>query len=238
VIRRNKGLLMNTTLHPDQIKALGNLDTCTVANAIESFRVRLFNEGFCDASIRCFFPELPPMVGYAVPLQIRCSAPPPNAQSYLDRTDWWDYVQSIPSPRVVVVQDTDPQRGLGSLLGEVHAGILQALECVGAVTDGSVRDLPDVAAMGFHFFAGNVTTSHAYAHIVNIGEPVEIGGLRINPGDLLHGDRHGVLSIPTAIAADIPAIAAKLIVRERELLALCRSGDFSMEKLRAFVKAG
>lgn len=227
---------MRNKLTPEQLEALRHLDTCTVANAIESFERRLHNEGFCDASIRCVFPDLPPMVGYAVPVKIRCSTPPPNAQSYLDRTDWWNYILEIPAPRVVVVQDADPARGLGSLLGQVHASILQALDCVGAVTDGSVRDLPDVAAMGFHLFAGNVSVSHAYAHIVSIGEPVEIGGLMVKPGDLLHGDRHGVLSIPTEIAPDLPAAAAKIIAKERRLLALCRSRDFSVEKLRAAVR--
>jgi 4-hydroxy-4-methyl-2-oxoglutarate aldolase len=227
---------MENQLTPELLEALRHLDTCTLANAIETFEKRLHNEGFCDASIQCLFPDLPPMVGFAVPVKIHCSTPPPSAHSYLDRTDWWDYILKISAPRVVVVQDTDPMRGLGSLLGEVHASILQALDCVGVVTDGGVRDLPGVAARGFHFFAGNVSVSHAYAHIVSIGEPVEIGGLAIKPGDLLHGDRHGVLSIPTEIATDLPAAAAKIIARERRLLAVCRSRDFSLERLRTAVK--
>ncbi len=227
---------MKNKLTAEQLEALRRLDTCTVANTIEIFETRLFNEGFCDARIRCLFPEHPPMVGYAVPIKIHCSTPPMQEHSYLDRTDWWNYILTIPAPRVVVAQDADPQRGLGSFLGEVHVNILLALDCVGAVTDGAVRDVQAVAATGFHFFAGNLSVSHAYAHIVSIGEPVEIGGLNIKPGDLLHGDRHGVLSIPREIAAEIPVAAKKIVERERRLIALCRSGEFSLEKLRAAVK--
>jgi regulator of RNase E activity RraA len=91
-------------------------------------------------------------------------------------------------------------------------------------------------AAGFHLFARNVSVSHSYAHIVEVGPPVEIGGLKVQSGDLLHGDCHGVLSIPKEIAAQIPAVAAKLIEQERRLIALCRSSDFSLEKLRLAVK--
>ena len=226
---------MRTKLNPEQIEALRRLDTCVVSNAIETFGTRLLNEGFCDASIRCLFPDLAPMVGYAVPVKVHCSAPAMDGQHYRDRTDWWDYILTIPAPRVVVIQDTDPKRGLGSLLGEVHSSILLALDCVGAVTNGAVRDLPGLRSNGFQCFAGNVAVSHSYSHITNIGEPVEIAGLKINPGDLLHGDQHGVVSIPIDIAAQIPAVANRIIEKERRLVALCRAGEFSLEKLRATV---
>jgi regulator of RNase E activity RraA len=96
--------------------------------------------------------------------------------------------------------------------------------------------LPAVEATGFHFFAGSVGLSHSYVHIVQIDGPVEVGGLKVMPGDLLHGDCHGVLSIPKEIAAEIPAAAAKIIAQEQKLIALCRSRKFSLEKLRAAVK--
>ena len=226
---------MIAPLNPEQLEAIRRLDTCTVANAIETFQTRLRNEGFTDASVGCLFPKLPPMLGYAVTVKIRCSSPPAEGGSYLDRTDWWNYILSIPAPRVVAVQDVDPSPGLGALLGEVHANILLALDCVGAFTNGSVRDIPAVAATGFHFFAAGVAVSHAYAHIVEIGGPVDIAGLKVRPGDLLHGDVHGILSVPLEVAASIPAAAAKIINKERKLIALCRSPEFSLEKLRAAV---
>lgn len=227
---------MNPVLTAAQLAALGRIDSCTLCNAIETFDVRLRNEGFCDASIRCLFPELPPMVGYAVPVKIHCSSPPMDGGHYLDRTDWWNYILSIPAPRVVVLQDTDPQRGLGSLLGEVHANILMAMDCVGAVTDGAVRDVGALRACKFPCFAGNVAVSHAYAHIVSIGAPVEIGRLKIKPGDLLHGDQDGVVSVPAQIAAEIPAVAERLLTHDRRLVELCRANGFSLEKMHTLVK--
>jgi regulator of ribonuclease E activity RraA/HMG-CHA aldolase family protein len=104
--------------------------------------------------------------------------------------------------------------------------------CVAAVTNGAVRDLQQVRSTGFQFFAGNVAVSHAYAHIFQFGTSVEIGGLRIEPGDLLHGDQHGILKVPLEIARDIPAKAREIKEKEQRVIAMCRSGDFSLDKLR------
>jgi len=127
------------------------------------------------------------------------SAPPVAGTDYLDRTDWWDYIVSMPAPRVVVVQDTGHQPGLASLLGAVHVNILRALGCVGAVTNGAVRDIPAAEEIRFPLFAACVSVSHAYVHIVEFGTPVEIGGLGIQSGDLLHGDLHGIQTIPRTL---------------------------------------
>jgi len=226
---------MKTPLTPGTLEALRRLDACTLANAIETFQLRLRNEGFASGEARCLFPQLPPMAGYAVTVKIRGASPPTGAGTYLERTDWWDYIQSVPGPRVVVVQDISTLPGLGALLGEVHVNILKALGCVGAVTNGAVRDIPAVAALGFPLFAGSLSVSHSYVHLVEIGTPVEIGGLTIRSGDLLHGDVHGIQSVPAEIAAEIPAVAARISARERELITLCQSPGFSPEKLRSAV---
>ncbi len=226
---------MNAPLTSTELESLRRLDACTLANAIETFHERLRNEGFVDPTVRCLFPRFQPMLGYAATIKIRGSAPPTTNGAYPDRTDWWDYIVSLPAPRVVVVQDISTQPGLGSLVGAVHMNILRSLHCVGVVTNGSVRDIPAAESAGFHLFSGSVSVSHAYVHIVEIGRPIEIGGLRIEPGELLHGDLHGVQSVPLDIATRIPAVAAQITAREQEIIALCRSPEFSLEKLRAAV---
>ncbi|MDX2029469.1 MAG: RraA family protein [Blastocatellia bacterium] len=227
---------MKPALPPAFLDALRQLDSCAVSNAIERFKLRLRNEGVADATIRCCFPHFSPMVGYAVTARIRCSNPPPASESYIDRTDWWEEIQQIPAPRVFVIQDIDERPGLGAILGEVHASILKALGCTGAITNGAVRDLPAIEAARFHLFAGNVAVSHAYAHFVDFGGKVEIGGVKIQPGDLLHGDRHGFLLVPHSIAADVPALAAKMKEQEHRIIALCHSPGFSPAKLREAVE--
>ena len=218
---------------PIQLEALRRIDSCLMANAIESFNVRLRNQGFIDHTVRCLTPQMQPMVGYAATLKIRGSEPPTAADIYPDRTDWWDYIVSLPEPRVVVIQDMESRPCLGAMIGRVHINILQALGCVGVVTDGAVRNVSTAQSQGFHLFAGCVALSHAYVHIVEIGTPVTIGGLKISSGDLLHGDVHGVLSIPPAIVPDIPAAASRIDASKREIIALCQSPNFSLEKLRA-----
>jgi 4-hydroxy-4-methyl-2-oxoglutarate aldolase len=226
---------MNAALPSDKLDILGRLDACTLANAIETFHARLRNEGFVDNSIHCLFPQFPPLIGYAATVKVRGSAPPTAAQDYPDRTDWWDYILSLPAPRVIVVQDVATKVGLGSLLGKVHVNILRALGCSGAVTNGAVRDLPAAEQLGFQLFAGHVSVSRAYAHIVEFGRPVEIGGLKINSGDLIHGDVHGVQTIPFDIAGQIPRVAAEIIARDQDLITVCQSKDFSLDKLRAAI---
>jgi len=226
-------MIMNAPLAPEQFEALRRLDACTLANAIETFHERLRNEGFMDNSIHCLLPRLQPMLGYAATIKIRGSAPPTVDGSYRERTDWWDYVVSLPTPRVIVIQDLSSRSGVGSLVGAVHMNILRALQGVGVVTNGSVRDIPAAESAGFHLFAGSVTVSHAYIHIVEIGQPVQVGGLKVQSGDLLHGDVHGVQAIPLDIAGQVPAVAARIAAKEEALIALCRSPEFSLEKLRA-----
>lgn len=224
---------MESTLTAAQLKALAQIDTCTVANAIETFSVRLRNEGYADASIRAIFPTMAPMTGYAATVRIRCSNPPPvRAPAYVERTDWWNYLLTVPAPRVVVIEDVDEKCGSGAFIGEVHAQILKTMGCTGVVTNGTVRDLPAIEAIGLPVFASAPAVSHAYVHIVDFGGPVQVGGLAIAPGDLLHGDCHGVLSVPLEIAAQIPDAAARLVAREQNVLRLCRSPDFSLEKLQ------
>lgn len=224
------------TLTTEELDALRRLDACTLSNAIEVFRVRLRNEGFMHGSVRCLFPQLQPMMGYAATILIRGAAPAFAGPAYHDRTDLWEYIQSVPAPRVVVVQDTASRRGLGSLVGEVHMNILQALGCVGVVTNGAVRDLPAAAAAGFYLFAENVTVSHAYVHIVEFGGPVEVAGLSVHSGDLLHGDLHGVQSIPLELAGRIPAVAADIAAKHRAIIGVCRSPEFSLKKLGEAVR--
>ena len=172
------------------------------------------------------------MLGYAVTMRIKCSNPPPAGHYYYDRTDWWNLMLQQPAPRVAVIQDIDENPGMGASTGEVHASILQAMQCEGVVTDGAVRDLPAVRRMRFPMFASYVSVSHAYMHMVDFGNGVEIHGLKIHTGDLLYGDCHGVLAIPHEIAADVAAKAAELERKERKVIDMCRSPEFAVEKLR------
>jgi len=222
---------------PEVLQAIRLFDTPAIANAIERFHVRLRNRGFTRPGLRCVTGHFPKIAGYDATFRIRSSDPPMAGESYFDRTDWWNAILEIPAPRVVVVEDVEKHPGIGSFVGEVHANILSALGCVGVVTNGAVRGLPHVRSTGFQFFAGNVAVSHAYAHIFQFGTPVEIGGLNIEPGDLLHGDRHGILKVPFEIASNIPAMAREIQEKEERVIAMCRSADFSLDKLRELFRS-
>jgi 4-hydroxy-4-methyl-2-oxoglutarate aldolase len=157
--------------------------------------------------------------------------PPITGKCYYDNIEWWRYLQTIPPPRIVVLQDFDHRPGFGALFGEVHARICRALHCVAYVTNGAVRDLQAIEPLGLQLFAGRDSVSHAYAHIADFGQPIEIGGLGIKPGDILHGDRNGILSVPSDLVERLPAAAEQIELEEKELFALIESDGFSVERL-------
>src|SRR5206468_8059333 len=209
-----------------QVDALKKITSPSVANAIETFKVRPREAGNVSSEIRGLFPELGPLVGHAATCVIRAEQGPIDGHR-ASLYGWWDFVMSIPAPRVIVVHDIDEPRGQGAQWGEVQANIHRALGCVGVVTDGSVRDLDEVKALGFQFAAAHVSVSHAYVHMVDFGLPVKVGGLWVKPGDLVHADHHGALTIPPEIAARLPEAVAKIEAEERKIIAYCQSPTFS-----------
>jgi len=220
-------------LSPELIEKLRQFDTCTLSNAIERLNIRPRNEGFVKGTAVCRFPRLQPVIGYAVTATVRAAMPPIKGQCYYEHPDWWRYVAKARGPRIFAIQDLDNPAGAGALFGEAYARIGRALGCVACVTNGAARDLPAIEALGFQLFAGGVSVSHAYAHVVEFGEAVEIGDLQIRSGDLLHGDLHGIHLIPLAAAGKLVASAEKVLRGDRELAALTDRPDFSVEVLAA-----
>jgi regulator of RNase E activity RraA len=169
------------------------------------------------------------MAGYAVTARYAAREKPASPGS---RYDFWNYIMQFPEPRVVVMEDLDRPAGDGAYFGEVQTTIHKRLACDGVVTNGHVRDLDEVRPMGFHYFAGGVCVSHAYVHLVDFGRPVTIGGLTVNSGDIMHGDKHGVMIVPAEAAREITSAAAKVAERERRIMDVCAAADFSLEKLK------
>lgn len=216
-------------LSADTLEALRRLSTPTVSNAIELFNVRPRNEGFMAPEIRCLFPDLGVLVGYAVTMRFAARRPAPPAAS---RPASWRFILEQPEPRVLVLQDMDTPPGAGAYVGEVMATLHQRLGCAGAITNGCFRDLDEVRALGFHLFASGPCVSHAYVHLLEFGAPVEVGGVTVRTGDLIHADQHGVLLVPLEIAARIPDAAARVAEREQRIIAHCKSAGFSLDELQ------
>ncbi|MGA7847510.1 MAG: hypothetical protein WCA13_00275 [Terriglobales bacterium] len=232
-------MAIKTLLTDEDLDALRQFDTCMVSNAIETLGARLRNTGFTDGSIRCMFTDADarPMVGYAATARLRSGEPPIGGGSFHDRADFWNSILEIPAPRILVLEEMDDPPGRGAFVGDMHAAILRALGCIGHLTNGAVRELPAVRAIGVQLFAGSVAVSHAYAHIFDLGAKVRVGGMEVHRGDLLHGDRHGVLTVPMEFATKIPEAAARLQHAEQTVIDFCRSSAFSLAKLREIMKA-
>ena len=211
---------------------LSRWDVPTLSNTIERFELRPRNKGFMRPEIRCLFPDLGPIVGYAVTAKT-ISVEPRKADSEYGRSlDFFDYIVSVPPPRIVVIEDLDDPPGVGSYWGEIHATQHQLAGCVATVTNGGARDLPEVERIGFQVFAQHVIVSHAFCHVVEFGKTLELGGMEVRSGDLLHGDQHGVLQIPIEIASELPNAARKERDREFELLDQYRTPGYTYSDFR------
>ena len=207
------------------LEQIANYDVPTIANAIELFGLRSRTEGFCGPTIRPLSADswgagAKTTIGYAVTATICATKPPTEAQKR--RTiDYYTAVRNAPKPTIAVIQDLD-SNPVGSFWGEVNATLHLALGCIGVVTNGGVRDLDEVRALGFRCFASCVLVSHGYVHLEEVGVPVVIDRLTVHTGDLIAGDQHGVVSIPSQVVHRLPEGCAHAGWAENPVLEPCR----------------
>lgn len=218
------------------LDALRELDTPTVCNALEVQNVAPERRGYGYTTdpLVCTRPELGSMVGVARTATIRAMHPSDvkGAAARDLQHGYYSYIDSGAKPSIVVIQDLDGEsRGYGSLWGEVNSNIHFGLGCLGVITDGSVRDLPDVAE-GFQMMANRVGPSHAYVHVVSFGTPVTVAGMRVVDGDLIHADQHGAVVIPHDVADKVPEAAAGIARRERVIINAAQEDGFDFERLK------
>ena len=223
-------------LTEEELTALRALDTPTICNALEVVAPERRGYGYTTDPLVCAFPDLPPMVGYARTATIRAMRP--SGLSDIEARDvriaYYEHVsKGDGEPKIAVIQDLDGTRaGYGAFWGEVNSNIHKALGCLGVVTDGCVRDLTAIPE-GFQMLAGSIKPSHAYVHIVDFGRQVNVGGMAVSDGDLIHADRHGAVVIPHAVARRVADAARQVADKEAVILDVCRGPGFSFEKLKA-----
>lgn len=220
-------------LTADELKALQKWDTPTICNALEIVAPQRRTIGFTTSNLFCARPNQPPMVGYARTATARAMLPPDRSKAEMrkQRFDYFDYVASGPSPRIMVIQDLDSQPGYGAFWGEVQTNIHKALGCLGGITNGSIRDL-DMLADGFQLLAGVVGPSHAWTHLVDFGKQVNVSGMICSSGDLIHADRHGAVVIPHDVARKINETAELLGRREAVILNAVKKPGFKVDDLK------
>ena len=213
----------------DLMAALTNLDTPTVCNALESVAPRRRGFGYTTQPLVCTRPELGSMVGFARTATIRAAHPSDTKNV---SQDYYAYIDEGAKPAIIVIQDLDGDaRGYGSYWGEVNSNIHRGLGCLGLITDGSVRDIPDIAD-GFQMLADRIGPSHAFVHVVSYGIDINVAGMRVSDSDLIHADQHGAVVIPNDVAADVPEAAAAIARKERVIIDAAKEPGFNMARLR------
>jgi len=223
---------MTMRLTAEQLEELRSVDSPTVANAIEVFKIRDDTEGYMGMDISCLTPEFGVMLGYAVTVTAD-SATPGRARNRQGHVKVFDAIAASPKPAVLVVQDVGPKRTHACFLCDVIATLSRRLGAIGIVTNGGVRDLDGVRPLGFHVFAAGLVVAHGTFNFVDAGLAVELSGVRVQPGDLIHGDASGVTTVPLQIADKVYGECLKLREREAALRDYAHNRDFSLEALKA-----
>lgn len=223
-----------STVEESVLQQLRELDTPTVCNALESVVPQRRGYGYTVNPLVCTRPELGSMVGYARTATIRAMHPSDNrGEAARDlQHSYYRYIDEGPKPAIIIIQDLDGEsRGYGSFWGEVNSNIHCGLGCVGLITDGSVRDIPDIAP-GFQMLADRIGPSHAFVHPVSFGGEITVAGMRVKSGDLVHADQHGAVVIPNGQADEVPEAAAAIARRERVIINAAQESGFDFARLQ------
>lgn len=205
------------------LELLKQYDTPTVCNVVELFDLRPRTAGYMDARIKACFPKLPPMVGYAATATFRSAAPPRSGNVYAGLGDQVAAFAELPGPPVVVFQDLDDPVA-SATFGEIMCTSYKSFGAVGLVTSGAGRDLDQVEVLNFPCFTNGIICAHGCCHILQLNVPVHVGGVMVNPGDLIHGDRNGVTTIPNEIASAVAHACAEFMAAESVVLDYLKAG--------------
>jgi regulator of RNase E activity RraA len=213
----------NRSVPASDLETLRRFDTPTVCNVVELFDLRPRHAGYMDARIQACFPKFPPMVGFASTATFRSAAPPYSGNVYSGLGEQVASFTELPGPAVVVFQVLDDPVA-SATFGEVMCTSYKAFGAVGLITSGAGRDLDQVEALSFPCFTAGTICAHGYCHIVQISVPVHVGGVMVAPGDLLHGDRNGVTTIPNEIASAVAAACPDFMAAEAVVLDYLKAG--------------
>lgn len=226
------------SLTPAQADFLRSIDTPTVCNLIEMVAPERRGFGYTVKHLHCPFPDLPPMLGFAKTVTIKSKDSFGMGDSgYMQkRLDYLDYIASKPNPSIVLIEDKDgAHAGYGAFWGEVQTNVHKALGCLGTVTNGSVRDIAQVAE-GFQILAGSISPSHAFVHVEEYGVPVNIHGMAANSGDLIHADRHGAVIVPVELIDEMKPALDIILAKEAKIIGAAKARDATVDSIKAAMK--
>lgn len=224
--------MANFIIPGDLLDLLRKMDTPTVCNAIEVAQGKRGFNRFTRGTMQHCKPGDPAIVGFARTAKISGLAPA-NEPADVIRSRRMDYFRAMAggaSPSAAIIEDVDYPNCIAGWWGEVHVAVHRGLGLAGAVTNGVMRDL-DVMDDGFPVLAGSIGPSHGFVHVVEIGTPVNIKGMRIAQDELIHADRHGAVVIPVEVIPELGSSIRSVIASESIILGPAREPGFDIHKL-------
>lgn len=214
------------------ITSLAQFDTPTICNAIEVAQGGRGFSNFTRGTMQSAMNGAKAMVGYARTAKIAGSSAPIESAEIIKarRLEYFKYMAGEDRPSICVIEDVDAPDCVSAWWGEVHTAVHKGLGLGGALTNGVMRDLDDHEP-GFPVVAGSIGPSHMFVHVRELGTSVQIFGLTINEGDLVHADQHGAVIIPPDVLSKLNNAIQTLLSSERIILDPARKPGFNIDAL-------
>jgi len=177
------------------LEALKEFDTPSITNVVATYPgnplcLGLYNpwteNWYTDQSIRCMYPELGPVAGYAVTCVY--GLPDPN-YSRLSFMDVIDALDASPKPTILVFQQKFPPQLAGKvgLAGGNMTSAMKAVGCIGAISNGPSRDIDEIRPMGFQYLLSGIAPGHGAMAVHAVNVPVSVAGMDVSPGEIENG---------------------------------------------------
>ena len=216
------------TVTANDLTTLAKFDSPTVANVLELFNFRSYIAGYTNSTIRAVYPTLPPIVGFAATMTYRSSQPAGQGDVYSKMSQFLDTAADVGPPPIAVIQDLDDPH-IAASYGEVMVASMKAFGFVGLITSGAGRDYDQVRELKFPCWASSMIVSHGYGHLIECNLPVVVGGLALEPKELLHADGNGVVQIPLSIASAVAELCEPFVAAEQIVLDYTQDPHLSIQ---------
>ncbi len=230
----------------DLFAELRKIDSPTITNVVATYPknplcLGLYNpwteNWYTDTSIRCIYPEMGPVIGYAVTCVY--GLPDPNFTNRLTFMDVVDALDEMKKPTILIIQQKWPPElfNKAGLAGEIMVTSMQAVGCVGMLSNGPSRDIDAIRRLNFQLLLSGVTAGHGEMAVQAVNVPVSVGGMDVAPGDLIHMDENGAVKFPANKAAAVLTNAKAVLAEEEHRLGALRKAKTAAE-VRAAASGG
>lgn len=224
------------------MEELKQFDTPTITNVVATYPndkencLGLYHpwqgEWYTDQTLKCMYPELGRVVGYAVTCVY--GLPDPDYKRHANIVDVVEAINESPKPVILAVKQNFPEhiKKINGLLGGNMMTAFKAAGCVGVLTDGPSRDVDEIRPFGIQYMLTGVTPGHGAFALQATNVPVNICGMGVQPLEIIHMDENGAVKFPREYLEEVVIRAKRVVAKEAKMQDALRRTGGDLEKIK------